>query len=169
MEEVEKTIDKDNEVKKDVTSVPNTVPEEPVDVDEEMGLYSKEEKDILTKNQRIRDLIIDTMTSNGQKPPDNIKDYRILKEFLESSDSSVHSSAQNRAKHDVANSKEQEANLVASLIRELNANRASTTINNIENRTVVLKEDQFPELQTVPGEDSLEQAEITLEEILSKD
>ncbi len=149
--------------------VPVTIePEETSSKPDETGLYSAEEDETLRKNERIRGLMIDSLTAKGTMAPSDKKDFRVLKEILESSDGAINKRAENRAKHKAAESGVEEMKeLTTALLIATSKTMAEENIRRTSD-DVTIDEDVGPALELVPGEDSVKLEDIDLDEIVSK-
>lgn len=116
------------------------------------GLYNDSEMGMLDKNLKIRDQVIDKLTENGGKIPDNPNTLRVLDLFLTGSDTSIHKTAENRTKHQSAQNTEETLEMVASIIKTVGSR--TKNIDNSQTRNLEIDDDIIP-LDTVEGETSM--------------
>lgn len=135
---------------------------------DETGLYSKEEDLILKKNEKIRGLMIDSLTANGTAAPSDKKDFRVLKEILESSDGAINKRAENRAKHKAADKDSEQVKDLATALLIAASKDLAKEVGRRAPGEVIIDDDVGPALELVPGEDSIKMEDIELDEIVKK-
>ncbi len=130
------------------------------------GLYNDKETHMLDKNLNIRDKVIDKLTDNGAKIPDNPNTLRVLDLFLTGSDTSIHKTAENRTKHQSAQNTEETLEMVAGLIRTVGSR--TKLIDNSKTRELELADDIIP-LDTVEGETTMGTTEFDVKAFTGED
>ena len=130
------------------------------------GLYNDKETGMLDKNLKIRDQVIDKLTENGSKIPDNPNTLRVLDLFLTGSDTSIHKTAENRTKHQAAQNTEETLEMVAGIIRTVS--NKTKDIDNSKTRNIDIDDDIMP-LDTVEGETTIGATEFDVKAFTGED
>jgi len=132
--------------------------------DEKVGIFKKDEHDLLLKTRKLRMDMIDGMFSNGV--PTRSGDMRVANEILSAVDKSVQDSATLRIKHTDSQTEASKVALVAATIKYAKENRHEVAMTSTLPGQEPILEAEILDVELVLGELEIGPQELVIEDFV---
>ena len=129
-----------------------------------MAIYNETETNLLERNNRLRNELIDMGMEKARHNGFQEKDIQALNNLLRESDRSVYDNVDRRLRYEEINTGKDMAKSIQELLVSMSRNNSKQAIADREINVM----DEYIPVDVVPGETSFEQDLITYDDIMDK-